>query len=173
MALFPPCLEFTLKREGGYSFNPQDPGGATNMGITRATLSRWLQRNASVDEVKRLTKDVVGQIYHDWYWLTIDGDDLPEGIALLVFDHGVNCGDKESAIELQVTIGMTGFAVNGIIDDEVERILKTRSPKYVIEALAIEQEAHYRSLVKFPVFGNGWLNRLALRKAEALRMAGV
>jgi lysozyme family protein len=35
------CLAFTLKTEGGYVDNPADPGGATNMGITLATLRQW------------------------------------------------------------------------------------------------------------------------------------
>ena len=35
------CLAFTLKEEGGYSDNPADPGGSTNMGITLATYRQW------------------------------------------------------------------------------------------------------------------------------------
>ena len=37
---FDRALALTLKFEGGYADNPADPGGATNMGVTRATLSR-------------------------------------------------------------------------------------------------------------------------------------
>ncbi len=38
---FADCLAFVLEEEGGYSDMPGDPGGATNMGITRATLADW------------------------------------------------------------------------------------------------------------------------------------
>ena len=38
---FDTCLAFTLQEEGGYSDNPADPGGATNMGITLATYRQW------------------------------------------------------------------------------------------------------------------------------------
>ena len=38
---FDTCLAFTLKAEGGYSDNPADPGGPTNMGITLATYRQW------------------------------------------------------------------------------------------------------------------------------------
>ena len=38
---FDPCLGFTLAQEGGYVDDPADPGGATNMGITLATLRHW------------------------------------------------------------------------------------------------------------------------------------
>ncbi len=35
------CLEHVLEREGGYADHPSDPGGATNLGITRKTLAAW------------------------------------------------------------------------------------------------------------------------------------
>src|ERR1700722_19787561 len=83
---FAPALAFTLAREGGYVFNPKDPGGATNLGITRQTLSKWLACSASVAEVKALTRDLATAIYHDWYWRPITADALPCGVDLMVFD---------------------------------------------------------------------------------------
>jgi Glycosyl hydrolase 108 len=38
---FEPCLEFTLREEGGYVDDAADPGGAANMGITLATYREW------------------------------------------------------------------------------------------------------------------------------------
>lgn len=38
---FPPSVAFVFKHEGGYVDHPRDPGGATNLGITHNTLSRW------------------------------------------------------------------------------------------------------------------------------------
>ena len=38
---FDACLAEVLKQEGGYVDNPLDPGGATNLGITRKTLAAW------------------------------------------------------------------------------------------------------------------------------------
>jgi lysozyme family protein len=38
--LFDACLAFTLAQEGGYVDDP-DPKGATNLGITLATLQHW------------------------------------------------------------------------------------------------------------------------------------
>ncbi|MDP2782892.1 MAG: glycosyl hydrolase 108 family protein [Devosia sp.] len=37
------CLDLVLQQEGGYADHPSDPGGATNLGITRKTLARWRQ----------------------------------------------------------------------------------------------------------------------------------
>jgi lysozyme family protein len=37
-------MKLVLGAEGGFSSNPQDPGGA--LGITHKTLERWRQRRA-------------------------------------------------------------------------------------------------------------------------------
>lgn len=41
---FGPILERTWRVEGVYSDDPDDPGRATNWGITRATLAAWRKR---------------------------------------------------------------------------------------------------------------------------------
>ena len=38
---FARALAATLRFEGGYVHHPADPGGATNMGVTRAVLAEW------------------------------------------------------------------------------------------------------------------------------------
>ena len=49
------CLDFVFEREGGYVDDPDDPGGATNMGITLATLAAWRGREVSKAEVRALS----------------------------------------------------------------------------------------------------------------------
>src|SRR4051794_13371623 len=55
--LFAECLAFTLAQEGGYVDDPYDPGGATNMGITLATLRQWDHDSAlGPDDVRHMTQ---------------------------------------------------------------------------------------------------------------------
>ena len=39
-------FELMLKSEGGYVNNPADPGGMTNLGVTKATWENWVGRES-------------------------------------------------------------------------------------------------------------------------------
>ena len=89
------------KWEGGYVDNPQDPGGATNMGITIATLSRWRGRQVSKAEVMALTRDEVWKIMKTYYYDVVRGDDLPLPIAVAAHNAAVLSGPSASGKLLQ------------------------------------------------------------------------
>lgn len=171
---FAPCVDFTLAREGGFVNSKKDPGGATNFGITRAVLSRWMKRPASVWDVQSLPQSTALQIYKCWYWNTVAGDSLPTGVDLMVFDMGVNSGDHEAALELQEVLGLTDYDLDGDIGPYTLGCLDRRTDVIaLIDELAEAQEARYRSLQQFPDFGHGWLNRLELRHTAAKAMVGT
>jgi lysozyme family protein len=81
---FEQALKFVLEREGGYVNDPLDPGGETNYGISKKVYP-------NVD-IRNLTPDLAGLIYHKDYWLASGCEDLTPGMALVVFDTAVNCG---------------------------------------------------------------------------------
>jgi lysozyme family protein len=43
-ANFDVCLEMLLEHEGGYVNHPKDPGGETNLGVTRAVYEQHVGR---------------------------------------------------------------------------------------------------------------------------------
>ena len=61
-AAFEIAYPFIAKWEGGFVNDPRDPGGATNMGITIATLSSWRGTPVTVQDVRNLTKQEARQI---------------------------------------------------------------------------------------------------------------
>lgn len=65
---FPRALALVLAQEGGYADHPYDPGGATNFGITIATLRDWRGRPVSKADVRALGRDEVAAIYRARYW---------------------------------------------------------------------------------------------------------
>jgi lysozyme family protein len=115
---FPQCLAFTLRAEGGYVDNPDDPGGATNMGITLATYRTWSDDpEAGAPQIEDLTTRVASAIYRSLYWNPLRADALAPGVDLSVFDFGVNAGIWRSARLLQRCLDFTGDElVPGITD---------------------------------------------------------
>ena len=94
---FSECLDIILKHEGGFVNHPEDPGGATNLGITKRTLEEFLGKEVTIDLVKNLPKETAARIYKEKYWDSIKGDDLPSGVDLSLFDWGVNSGPSKAA----------------------------------------------------------------------------
>lgn len=170
---FDQCLKLVLAAEGGFSNHPKDPGGATNHGITLATLSAW-RKSKSPDavttaaDVEKLTREEACEIYRTNYWNLLRCDDLPSGVDLLVFDFGVNSGPGTSAKALQKVIGseqdgsigpLTIHAVGG--KDRIE----------IITEFSTRRRELYPTFQNFDVFGAGWMNRTDSMEQTALRMA--
>ena len=168
MSQFSACLAFTLAEEGGFSDDPSDPGGATNYGITLATLSHWRGRQCTVDDVRALTQREAGAIYRVSYWHAMKCGALPYGLDLMTFDEGVNAGAAASVRMLQFVLGVEA---DGIVGAHTLSAAEFVKPLGAISALADRQEESYRADAGFDVFGAGWLARLTRREALAMRMA--
>jgi lysozyme family protein len=75
----------TIVFEGGYSNDPDDNGGETNFGISKAAYPHL--------DIKRLTAEQAKEIYRRDYWDKINGDAIPDQrIAEMLFDAAVNHG---------------------------------------------------------------------------------
>lgn len=172
MADFAPVIAFSLQQEGGFSNNPADSGGPTNLGITLATLSHWRARVCSIDDVRELTKAEATSIYAARYWTPICGTSLPAGIDLMTFDFGVNAGMGRSVKMLQMIIGVVQDGIVGPITLAATEcslpVLRSR-----IANLASLQEAYYHALSDFPTFGKGWTARNGRRQAAAMSIASA
>ena len=168
MTPFDTAVAFTLCEEGGFTDDPRDPGGATNLGITLATLTHWRGRPATADDVRHLTITEADAIYQALYWHAMRCDLLPIGIALMVFDFGVNAGPGTSAGELQASVGVTVDAVVGPVT-----ALATRGADQaaLIGTLHAAHAAHYRNLPDAADFGRSWLARLTRCTARAIDLA--
>src|SRR4051794_28474004 len=169
--LFDACLAFTLGQEGGYGDDPADPGGATNMGITLATLRHWDHDPAlGPTDVRDMTRQIAAAIHRALYWNALRGDSLPAGVDLSIFDFGVNAGTRRSAELLQRALGFAGDQVDGCIGPETLRAATRADAAEGIGALAERQTTYYRSLAEFDRFGQGWLDRTERRRHAALAM---
>ena len=167
---FTRCLHEVLHMEGGFSDDPRDPGGMTNLGITRAELAdvrRVPVASITEEMMKAMTLDEASGIYQTRYWNALRCEDVPLGVDLMVFHFGVNAGNGTSARVLQ---GLVGCSVDGIVGRQtVIATCRTDAAK-LIDDLAAAQLEHYRTLEKFPTFGAGWVSRVNRAQEVAKRM---
>lgn len=168
-ANFDAALSFTLIEEGGWSDDPDDPGGATNHGITLATFQEYYP-DATVDDLRSITDEEVERIYRVGYWNTINGDALPSGVDLTLFDFGVNAGWRTAAEQIQ---RLAEVEVDGEIGPLTLAAISKKSPTALIAQLAGEQKAYYRGLADFPRYGTDWLNRTEARAKVAMTLVNA
>jgi len=154
---FESCLEKILKHEGGFVNHPEDPGGMTNMGITKKVYEKFLGKEVSEQEMRDIPKEHVAEIYRKNYWDRVKADDLPSGLDLCVFDWAVNSGTKRAVCALQESIGAE---VDGVMGPMTLGKVKVYDNLELLKVMKEKRENFYRSLTHlFKTFGTGWLRR--------------
>lgn len=165
MAHFPTALPWILSYEGGWVDDPDDPGGATNQGITLATAQR--HGIMTKEALRNITPSQVASIYRSDYW-RFDGVD-DQRVATKVFDMAVNFGRKTAVRMVQNALNELGTYLipDGLWGPETEAALNAVEPKRVLMLLCRDCADRYRQIAaKRPAsakYLKGWL-----RRAEAL-----
>ena len=166
MSDFERCLDLVLKSEGGWVNNPADPGGETNLGVTKRVWEEYVGH--PVDTMKNLTKELVAPLYEQKYWRPCYGEILPRGLNFVVFSMGINAGTGRSIKLLQSSIGCVP---DGVIGPKTRELIFASNSATLINKFSESRREYYRSLKNFPVFGKGWLNRVDHEETQALNMA--
>ncbi|HTJ89044.1 MAG TPA: glycosyl hydrolase 108 family protein [Acidocella sp.] len=168
---FSACWAFSAQQEGGYTSNPADPGnwtgGACGVGVCTGTAFGISAAAYPHMDIKALTEAQAGIIMKADYWDKVNGDELPAGIDLVVFDFGINAGPGTSAMQLQ---GLLRVEQDCDIGPVTLAALARHDPAWVIAALTLSHQAYYRRLPAFGEFGNGWIARTVRCQAAAGQM---
>ena len=164
---FDKCLSMLLEHEGGYVNHPSDPGGMTNLGITKRTYDEFHGTDIDEEGMRGLTKADVEPIYRRNYWERCRCQDLPCGVDWAVFDWAVNSGTGRAAKALQKAVGA---AEDGVIGPHTLMCVKDENPAQIINRLAVNRDTFYRSLSHFDKFGKGWLRRNDATREQAIAM---
>jgi lysozyme family protein len=168
---FDRALTVILRHEGGWSNNSQDPGGMTNLGVTKATWEAWVRRPASESEMRNLTVEKVKPLYKQRYWDAVKGDELPPAVAMCVFDFGVNAGPARAIRYLQAVVGATQDGIIGPATLEaVNKYVSAHGADALVRAYQDKRRDYYRSLSTFGTFGRGWLRRVDEVEQKALAL---
>ena len=156
-----------LASEGGYVNHPSDPGGMTNLGVTKQVWEEWTGRESNEAEMRALTPELVETLYKVRFWDACRCDEMPSGIDYLVFDFAVNAGPSRSSKILQAAVGVPA---DGVIGPVTLAAVKAIPENELVEKFSQAKEDFYRSLNTFETFGKGWLNRVAAVKIKASSM---
>lgn len=176
MADFTTAINIILKHEGGWANNPNDPGGATNWGISL----RWLktvQPDADISTIRGMPQTKAIDLYRRYFW-----DPWPYGlimnqqVATKVLDMAVNMGppsfrptDRPWAhIILQRAVNdCNGNDVveDGIFGPQTLEAINRANSLQLLGKLISEQSDYYRRIAeqnpKLKGFLPGWLARAA------------
>jgi len=157
-----------LKHEGGFVNHPKDPGGMTNLGVTKAAWEGYVGRPVNEEFMRALTPFIVKPFYKSMYWDKIKGDQLPAGVDYAAYDLAVNSGVGRAAKYLQQIAGVT---VDGILGPNSMGAIRECDPEQMVEALCDMRLDFLKRLPTFDTFGKGWSIRVADVKAKATGMA--
>lgn len=166
--MFRKCLDLVLKHEGGFVNHPKDPGGMTNLGVTKRVWEEWAGHEVDEKAMRALTPAIVAPMYEMKYWRPSYCEKLPAGLNLLVFSMAVNAGSGRSVKLLQDAIGVLP---DGIIGPRTMAKINESNVETLIDKFSESRREFYRGLKLFPVFGKGWIARTDKERLEALEMA--
>ncbi|MEQ9260683.1 MAG: holin-associated N-acetylmuramidase [Roseovarius sp.] len=141
-----------VAREGGFVNDPDDPGGATNHGVTIHTMRRLrldLDGDGAVNvaDVRKLTAAQAERIFIEHYFHRPRIGLLPPVLQPSVFDMYVNAGSNAVKI-LQRLLGQMGHAVtvDGAIGPqtaEAAQAAAAAAPGHIADAYAIARRNYY------------------------------
>ena len=147
--------EEIVAREGGFVNDPDDPGGATNFGVTIGTMRRLgldLTGDGQVSEadVRALSREQAVAIFLEHYYRRPGIAALPEVLQPSVFDMYVNAGGNAVRI-LQRLLGEMGhdLTVDGVLGPQTIRAAQAAfgaAPDHLAGAYGIARRSYYYAL---------------------------
>ncbi|MEH6522126.1 holin-associated N-acetylmuramidase [Sulfitobacter sp.] len=161
-----------VTREGGYVNDPDDPGGATNFGVTIHTMRRLgldLDHDGSITpaDVRRLTRGQAVGIFLEHYYARPLIAELPEPLQASVFDMYVNAGGNAVKILQRLLVEMGhDVSVDGALGPQSLKAVRAAycaSPDYFVDAYGIARRNYYFRLAD---------RRAASRKYARTRAGG-
>ena len=144
--------EDIVAREGGYVNDPDDPGGATNFGVTIHTMRRLgldIDGDGDVDarDVRALGRDQATDIFVQHYFHDPRIALLPDALHATVFDMYVNAGTNAVRILQRLLRDMgLDIAVDGVIGPQTARAAHAalgQAPDHLVDAYGIARRNYY------------------------------
>ncbi|MBF0549250.1 MAG: hypothetical protein HQK60_01820 [Deltaproteobacteria bacterium] len=176
---FDTAVAIVLKFEGGAKY-VVDSGGPTKYGISLRFYTKEIDPKATANTIKALTEDQARAIYKSEFWDKCYCDQLPDSLALAVFDTAVNMGVAEAVKLLQTEINSwhpkgVPLAVDGIMGSATIAAAISTDTENITNSYLNRRLRLYVTLAKDKrrgIYLTGWTNRVMALK-EAIKDVGV
>jgi len=156
---------FLLKWEGGFVNDPDDLGGATNMGVTIATYRAYCRKKGypkpTIERLKALTKEEWTEIMKTLYWNRWKADEIwNQSVANILVDwvwasgvHGIKIPQR-----------IIGVKVDGIVGPKTLAALNAKNARELFDRIKIARFDFIEEICKKRPANNkfkrGWMNRI-------------
>ena len=144
-------LETGGDSNGGYTNDPEDPGGETKWGISK--------RSYPNEDIKNMTRERAAVIFKRDFWDAVGGDSLPDGVAYQAADAAYNCGPDNAIRFLQRAVRVLDDGHWGKLS---RAALATFTESDIIKRFLAARIRHHVRSSKWDRFGRGWMNRIAI-----------
>lgn len=168
---------FVAKFEGGFVNHPSDPGGATNYGVSL----RFLQQQGlavgdidgdgdiDIDDIRSLTPETAADILKANFWTPLRLDNLPEPLALALYDTAVNMGPGTARRLAQKALGVE---VDGKWGPQTLAAFMRCDARETALAVVRLRRGSYTALVannrRLESFYTGWMRRMHALERELM-----
>ena len=148
---FDQVFDKLINHEGGYVFNPHDPGGETKFGISKRSYPHL--------DIHSLTLADAKTIYRRDFWDRAQCDKLHPDLAFDLFDGAVNSGIGQAIRWLQRAVGV---ADDGVVGPLTLASINRENDTSAIRARYNGHRLDFMTrLSTWDVFGKGWARRIA------------
>lgn len=148
------AFEALIGHEGGYVNDPDDPGGETKYGITKASYPHL--------DIKNLTLEDAKLIYKRDYWDKTRVNEFTHlyDLEFLLFDIAVNHGVGDAARFMQRALGVDD---DGVIGPITLAAAKAANKRALLARINGHRLLDYAETLKhlWPKYGRGWTIRTA------------
>ncbi len=163
---FKQCHDVMRVHEGGFVDHPNDPGGATNQGVTQRTYDTYREKQGLPRQsVRNITEHEVEQIYFEGYWRAGHCHRMPDAAsALTLFDACVNHGLKPAMRFVQRGAGLPPAAVDGVFGPQTLAAIENTATPLLVDRSLDARWAFYEKIMgrnpDLEAFRRGWKNRV-------------
>lgn len=159
---------FILSHEGGFANDKDDPGGATNRGITIGTFRLVFGKDKTVSDLKKISYDQWSLVYKKFFWDKCKADLIDnQSVANMLVDFAWHSGVSKAVKHIQEIVGVETDGIMGRVTiGAINGYYKGQ--KYVFKTLKANRLTYLRGRKNWWKYKNGWCARLGNIKYGSL-----